>query len=299
LGIPARDPALALEGAQAVWIAADDPVGDGTLTAEALRAAGFVVVHELFHTATTEAADVVLPACSWAEREGSFTSGERRVQRLYPAVTPKGRPDFQLAAEIGRRLGVALKTNAAAVMLHLARTVPAFVNLTYQKLAETEPQWPDVGGRDLYYGGTSYENGQGLGVKLPAGAESGQPVAAGKLAQPHTPERPADAWLVVPITRIYDRDNVTRRSQGLIKRIEANWVALNPADAERLGVARHDQVTLGWEGRQATLAARLDPALPPGVALVPRHAEGALPPWPVYAALARAAQQTVTMAVPA
>jgi NADH-quinone oxidoreductase subunit G len=300
LGIAARDLAQGLAGAQALWIAGDDPVGDGALTAEAVRAAGFVVVHELFRTATAEAADVVLPANSWAEREGTFTSGERRVQRLYPTVTPKGRPDCVLAAEIGQRLGVALKTSPAAVMLEIARAVPAFVNLTYQKLAETEPQWPDVGGRDMYYGGTSYENGQGLGVKLPTGAELGQGPATGKVAQPHSPERAADAWLVVPITRIYDRDNVTARSHGLIKRIESNWAALNPADAERLGVAKGDTLTLSAAGREASLVARIDPALPPGVVLVPRHsAAGAVPPWPTHARLARAAVQPVTLAVPA
>ena len=66
------------------------------------------MVQELFLTATAKLADVVLPAQSFIEREGSYTSGERRVQRFYPAVPPKAAylPDFRITAQIGERLSL-------------------------------------------------------------------------------------------------------------------------------------------------------------------------------------------------
>ena len=99
--------AAALKGSGAVYLVASDPAGDDPALAQALDAAGFVVVHELYRTATAERADVVFPAQSFVEREGTYTSGLRRVQRFYPAVPPLGgsRPDWQITAEIGRRLG--------------------------------------------------------------------------------------------------------------------------------------------------------------------------------------------------
>ena len=153
---------------------AADPVGDGRVSAADLRASGFVVVQELFLSETAKAADVVLPAASWAEREGTFTNGERRVQRFYPAIPAPGR-DFQLAAEIGQRLGVTLPRHAATLFLEIAASVPAYAGLSYQKLAEVVEQVPDVGGRDLYYGGTSYTNSQGLGVQWPPASSAARP----------------------------------------------------------------------------------------------------------------------------
>jgi len=137
MGVPAREGAdRPFDGATASWIVAADPVGDGRLTAGALRASGFVVVQELFLSETAQAADVVLPAASWAEREGTFTSGERRVQRFYPAIPARGKPDYEIAVELGRRLGVTLPRHASLLFLEIAASVPAYAGLSYQKLAE-------------------------------------------------------------------------------------------------------------------------------------------------------------------
>ena len=153
-----------VHGAAAVWIAATDPVGYGRLAADALPE--FVVVQDLFLTETAKLATVVLPAAAWAEREGTFTSGERRVQRFYAALSPRGRADYEIAVALGGRLGVALPAQAADIMTEIAQSVPAYADVTYARLAKTEEQWPMVGGRDLYFGGTAYKNDGGLGQQL-------------------------------------------------------------------------------------------------------------------------------------
>ncbi len=166
------DLARALEG-KTVFIAGADPAGDDSRLASALGAAKAVVVQELFLTATARLADVVLPALAFTEREGSYTSGERRVQRFSPALTVegKGKPDFSITALVAQELGIDLEGGSPRkVMDRMAVIVPAYKGISYEKLVEVQEQWPIIGRADLYYGGTSYQNTQGLGVHL------GQPV---------------------------------------------------------------------------------------------------------------------------
>ncbi len=269
-------PADLKAGAKARWIAGADPVGDGRLTADELRAGGFVVVQELFLTETAKAADVVLPAASWAEREGTYTNGERRVQRFYPAVTMKGKPDFQIAGEIGARAGVSVPKHAAQVLLEIAANVPAYAGLTYPKLAEVVEQFPDVGGRDLYYGGTAYTNKQGLGVQTPTAAERGEAVAAGKAAAPAPAE--GEGLLLVPTSVLYDRGTTLRPSTVLHSHLPQPYVELNSADAARLGIQDGDTVQVALNGTQATVTARVDGRAPEGVALMPESLGAATPP---------------------
>jgi NADH-quinone oxidoreductase subunit G len=275
MGLRPRDVDSLFAGATAAWIAAADPVGDGLLSADALRAAGFVVVQELFLTETAQAADVVLPAAAWAEREGSYTNGERRVQRFYPGVAMIGKPDFQIAAEIGARAGVDVPKQAAAVMLAIAESVPAYAGLTYQKLAQVTKQWPDVGGRDLYYGGTSYDNKQGLGVQAPSAAERGEPVAAGTLSAPIPPK--GEGLTLVPTTVLYNRGTTFLRSLLMHPRIPQPYVELNAADAARLDIQDGDEVRVEAAGLQASVTARVDGRAPEGVALMPAGLGAATP----------------------
>jgi NADH-quinone oxidoreductase subunit G len=104
-------------------------------------------------------------------REGSYTSGERRVQRFYPATPALGesKADYAITAQLAAELGVEVEGRSARlVMDKIAATVPAFAGLSFGKLAEVSEQWPIVGRGDLYYGGTTYENSQGLGAHLGA-----------------------------------------------------------------------------------------------------------------------------------
>ena len=165
---PTKDLAKKFKG-KIVYIAAADPAGDDPKLAEALKGAKSVIVQELFLTETASLADVVLPAQACTERDGSYTSGERRVQRFYPAVTALGetKTDYAITALIAAELGLELECRSALlVMDRIAASVPAFAAISYGKLAEVIGQWPIIGRSDLYYGGTSYQNSQGLGVHL-------------------------------------------------------------------------------------------------------------------------------------
>lgn len=136
--------------------------------------ARFTVVQELFMTELARNADVVLPALSFAEREGTFTSADRRVQRFYRALPPLGnaKPDWWIAQEIAKRLDHDWGFQSAMhIFADIARRIPAYRELSYERLSQTQPQWPPVGRDDLYYGGTAYDNTGGLGVRYPSDAE--------------------------------------------------------------------------------------------------------------------------------
>jgi NADH-quinone oxidoreductase subunit G len=152
-----------------VFIAAADPAGDDPKLAEALKSAKSIIVQELFMTETAKLADVVLPAQAFTERDGSYTSGERWVQRFYPAVPSLGetKTDHAITALVAAELGLELEGRSALlVMDKIAAAIPAFAGISYGKLSETTEQWPIIGRSDLYYGGTAYQNSQGLGVHL-------------------------------------------------------------------------------------------------------------------------------------
>jgi NADH-quinone oxidoreductase subunit G len=260
---PAEDLAKAVKG-KTVYIVASDPVGDNPKMASALKGARFVIVQELFLTATAQLADVVLPAQAYTEREGSFTSGERRVQRFYPAVPPRGetRADFSVTAAIAKELSLDLEGGSASkVMDKLAASVKSFASISYRKLAETTSQWPIVGRGDLYYGGTTYENKQGLGVQL-ALAESSSILS--KSVQFLRPDE--DQWLAVPVTQLYDRGITVSTSEMLRTHTGETSVFLHPETAKKLNIAAGDQIKLNGSRTEV----RIDATVPASVVLVPR-----------------------------
>jgi len=264
------------------WIVAADPVGEGALA----QLSGFTVVQELFLTETAKQADVVLPAAAWAEREGTYTSGERRVQRFYPAVPAKGqsKPDCEIAALLGAKAGVTLPRFPSQLFNEIAKTVPAFAGLSYGEISNVEKQWPDVGGRDLYYGGTSYTNEQGVGVQLKSGAERDEPVAAHPVNSPITNSQ---GLTLIPTTVLYDRGTTFTRSLLMHPRVPLPYVEINSADAARLGVRDGDEVTVSANGSSVKVAARVNGCAPEGAVLIPQSLGIGTPANPVAATVSK------------
>ncbi len=261
----------ALKGAKAVYLMAADPACDDPDLAESLRAAGFVIDQTLFLTETARLADVVLSAQAFTEREGTYTSGERRVQRSFPAVPPLPgcRPDWQIVAEIGKRLGFDWEASSvAAVMAEVGKAIPDYADVSYGRLARVEPQWPVVGGRDLDFGGTASRNAQGMGMKLPS-----SPQAEGRADPEWTrpPEPPSGSGLLlVPVTRLFDRSTTVLPSKVLALRLASARLEINPADAARLSIGEGQEVEVHWSEQTQRLPAAIRAGVPAGVVLVPR-----------------------------
>jgi NADH-quinone oxidoreductase subunit G len=271
----AADLPAALGGARLAWMVGADPAGDDPALAAAVDQANFVIVQELFLTATAQMADVVLPALAFTERDGTYTSGERRVQRFYPAEPEPLGPmaDYAIAGKIGQRLGLQLESpSPVGVMARIAESVPAYAGLTYPKISRVEDQWPIIGRADLYYGGTQYENKQGLGVKLPPDSVLGAQPPLADLLKPPVLTVPAGALLIVPVTRLYDQGITLQASQHLLhNRTARREVWLNSQTAAGLGLKAADLTVLDGDGWTANgVEVRLNDDVPAGVALAPR-----------------------------
>jgi len=269
---PEVDFAATFKG-KAVYIAGADPAGDDPALKKALKEAKFVVVQDLFRTDSADLADVVLPVRAYTERDGTMTTGERRVQRYYPAIPPLGetKADYAITAEIAKNLDIELEgTSPVLAFEKLAASVKDFEGLSYAKLAEVEEQWPIVGRGDLYYGGTTYENTQGLGVQLVSAVERGDTVSIPEIRSEAGLRPKEDELLGVPVTKLYDRGTTVAPAELLHERIGGATIALHPEAAQRLGVEAGKSVQVSFDGVQGEAVVKIDETISAGVVLVPR-----------------------------
>ena len=139
----------ALDGKlKALWLTGEDVVQsdpNSKKVMEALDALDLLVVQEIFETETTKHAHVVLPAASFLEKDGTFTNGERRIQRVQQVVEPIGdsKPDGQIYVDMMNRLGYHQPDYTAKSMLEeISQIVPFFAGVTWENLAENGKQWP-------------------------------------------------------------------------------------------------------------------------------------------------------------
>ena len=270
---PAEDLAAALGKALVAYIAAADPAGDDPALALPVERAAFVVVQDLFLTETAKLADVVLPAVPYTEREGTYTSGERRVQRFYPAVLPKPGPraDFAIFAQVGALMKIQLEARVPSLIFNqIASAIPAYHGLSYLSLAQTTEQWPIMGRSDLYYGGTSYGNTQGLGVQLSPASQRGEAVNLPEVSQVASLEVPTGSVAVLPVTRLYDRGTLISSASLLEKRLAAAGLWMHPDTAAAHSLAGEHEVVVTLSGHTSTIQVFMDDDLPVGVALAPR-----------------------------
>ncbi|MBE2270311.1 MAG: molybdopterin-dependent oxidoreductase, partial [Anaerolinea sp.] len=254
---------------QVLILAGVDAYADDPNAAAWLSKVGTVISLSMF----PDNAAVTLPIQSFAERDGTFTNGERRVQRFYTAQGPMGAalPAWTILGRIGEKLGaMKVKTSAAAVMAEIAGAVPAFAGARYAELAKVDRQFPEVGGEDLYYGGTAYKNSGGLGVQMPTAADNGEAVAEGAVSVPTVP---VGDLIVVPTTSLYNRERVFRPSEVEIMapRIPVPFAEINAADAAKLGIQEGDSVVIDVEGAAFEVKAHVNGSAPQGVILLPRH----------------------------
>src|SRR5688572_642756 len=269
---PEADLEKALKG-KAVYIAGADPVGDDPNLAKALKGAKFVAVQDLLETATTEIADAVFPAQSFAEREGTLTSGERRVQRFYAAVPVKGdsKPDFAITSMIAKQMGVILEGSSVTVVFDLlSNSIEAFADLNYEKLAETKEQFPIVGRSDMYYGGTTYENTKGLGIQLLPMAQAGGAVRIPKVRKEAALHLKEKELLAVPVNKLYNLGVTVSSTELLDQRIGEIKVSMNSSTAKKLGVDVGKLVKLSFDGVSGEAMVKIDDTVSAGVVLVPR-----------------------------
>jgi formate dehydrogenase major subunit/formate dehydrogenase alpha subunit len=238
----------------------------------ALESLDFLVVQDIFLTETGQLADVVLPAACYAEKDGTFTNTERRIQRVRKAVEPPGeaRADWEIVCALAEKAGYAgmRYRGPAEVMDEIAALTPSYGGIAYDRLDPHGLQWPcpdrDHPGTPVLHVGSFT---RGLGRFSPAAYRP--------------PAEPADADFPFVLTtgRTYfhwHTGTMTRRSHLLDREERTAFVELHPDDAARLGVRERDEVVVTSRRGEVRVQARVTAMVIPGVVFIPFHfAEGA------------------------
>ncbi len=207
---------------------------------KALRSLDFLVVHDIFHTETTKHAHVILPGASFAEKEGTFTNGERRVQRVRKAIEPlAGMAEWQVITKLANLMGYPMTYNHPSdVMDEIARLVPSYGGISFERLETESLQWPcptkDHPGTTTMYTDLFARPG-GLAQFM-------------VLDHKGSGEVPDKKYPYVLITgRIrehYNNGSMTRRVKGIMELVPEELVEINPADATKLKIKDGEMITV-------------------------------------------------------
>jgi assimilatory nitrate reductase catalytic subunit len=271
---------------KALWIACTNPaqsLPDQTTVREALQACPFVVLQEAFHTTETAAfADLLLPAASWGEKDGTVTNSERRISHVRRAIGAPGeaRPDWAITVDFAQRLEKHLRPGASSLF---AFETPAQVFDEYKQLTR---------GRDLDLSGISHELIDQLGPQqwpFPAGAREGTarlyldgvfPTASGRAQFVTDPYRAAkeqrDARF--PLTLITGRlrdqwhgMSRTGTAAQLFGHVSEAVLSLHPDELRRHRLQPDDLINLKSRRGAVILPVSSDDSVRPGQAFLPMH----------------------------
>jgi len=233
---------------------------------EALQKLDFLCVQDIFLSETAQLADVVLPAASFAEKDGTFTSTERRVQRVRKAVPAPGeaRPDWEILCDLASRMGFEMSyAGPAEVMDEIARLTPIYGGMRYGRLDGEGLQWPCD---DAEHPGTVFLHGgefrRGLGKFHPTPFRE-----AAELPDAGYP------YLLTTGRSLYHfhTGTLSRRTPGLEEIYPPAPFEINPQDAAAEGIADGQTVTLSSRRGSVQARAVVTERSPRGTVFMPFH----------------------------
>ena len=233
---------------------------------EAFARLEMLVVQDIFLTETAQMADVVLPAACFAEKDGTFTSTERRVQMVRKAINPPGeaRVDWEIIAEISRRMGYPMNyASTAEIMSEIARLTPIYGGINHGRLTGAGLQWPC---RDSEHPGTpmlhigQFTRGRGKFHAL----HDIPPTELPTIAYP----------LLLTTGRILEHfhtGSMSHRSRVLETLVPESRIELNPADTNRLGIEEGDMISLSSRRGEVQAKVKKTNRVSPGLAFMAFH----------------------------
>jgi len=234
---------------------------------EALGRLEFFVAQDIFLSETAQLAHVVLPAASFAEKNGTFTNTERRVQRVRKVIEPIGnsRPDWWITCQIALKMeakGFAC-SHPSEIMEEIARLTPSYGGITYDRLENGGLQWPCP---TMHHPGTpvlhvdAFTRGRGRFVPLEY-----KPSA----------ELPDSEYPLILTTERslyhFHTGTLTRKVNGLNVLKSEELVEMNPLDAKTLGITDGKRVKVLSRRGEVVAKAKITPASPPGVVCMSFH----------------------------
>jgi formate dehydrogenase alpha subunit len=257
---------------KALYLVGENPLlteANANHVREALEKLDFLVVQDIFLSETARHADVVLPAASFAEKNGTFTNTERRVQRVRQAIPTVGdsRPDWWITTQIAKRMGAIGFDfqDPARIMSEINEVTPSYGGINYERLNNGGLQWPcptpdHPGTPYLHQGRFARPNGKGQFVPLDY-----RPPA----------ELPDETYpLLLTTDRSlfhYHSSTMTRRVAGLETLESQELLKMNRVDAEKYGLADGEMVLVSSRRGQTAVRTKVTEICPPGIVSMTFH----------------------------
>jgi formate dehydrogenase alpha subunit len=240
---------------------------DSSHVREALRKLELFVVQDIFLSETAQLADVVLPAASFAEKDGTFTNTERRVQRVRKAIEPPGdsRPDWWITCQIARRMGARGFDfdSPSQIMEEIDSVTPSYGGINYRRLETESLQWP-----------CPTEEHPGTAILHTAMFSRGRGHFVPLVYKPPAEMPDAEYPLVLTTDRSlfhYHTGTMTRKVKGLNILLSEELVAMNPEDAKSLDIADGERVRVISRRGQVTARVRITDEAPAGTIAMSFH----------------------------
>jgi formate dehydrogenase major subunit len=260
------------EGIKLLYIMGENPLiadADVNHCKEQIKKLDFFIVQDIFLTETAELADIVLPAASFAEKDGTFVNTERRVQRVRKAVNPPGsaKPDWEIILEISRRLGYDNKyTSPREIMEEISALTPSYGGINYDRLEDIEGlHWP-CPNKD-HPGTPVLHKGQ---FTRPGGKAT---FAEARYTPPNeTPDE--DYPLILTTGRMlyqFHTRSMSGKVDGLNRKAGRSIIEINPIDAEKLGISNGEKVKASSRRGEILTTAVVTDIVAEGVVFMPFH----------------------------
>ena len=254
---------------KALMIMGENPMmsdPDLTHVEHALKKLDLLVVQDIFLNETAQIADVVLPSSAWAEKDGTYSSTERRVQRIRKAVSAPGqaKDDWQILSLLANRMGANWDyANACDIMQEINAHTASYKGITYERLEKVGLHWPcptpEHPGTPILHS-SAFTRGRGLfsvTEYIPAAEQTD-----------------AQYPYILTTGRIlyqYHTATMSRRSLGLVSRTPEVFVEINPEDARALGIVHGDKLTVSSRRGSITVSADVNERCDKGVVFIPFH----------------------------
>jgi formate dehydrogenase major subunit len=256
---------------RALYLVGENPVlseANASHATEAMKKAEFLVVQDIFLTQTAMLADVILPATTFAEKDGTFTNTERRVQRVRKAIDPVGgsKPDWWITCQLAKRLGDKGFdfSSPAQIMEEISSLVPSYKGISYARLEKGAIQWPCP---SMDHPGTPFLHADKFSTDT--GKGKFKPLAYRKPGEVTDGEYPL---LLTTDRRLFHfHSTMTRRVYGLNILGTEELLNIHPEDASRLGLADGQMVRVTSRRGEVKVKVRVEDTCLPGTVSMTFH----------------------------
>ena len=254
---------------KSLYIIGENPlVSDPDLNhAEAsIKNLDFLVVQDIFLTETAQLADVVLPSACFAEKDGTFSNTERRVQRIRKAVDPPGEAwdDWKITCEIAKRMGYTMDyADSEAIFREITEVTPSYAGLSYDRIEVEGLHWPcptpDHPGTPILHSG-QFPKGKGTFHAIDY--------------IPPAEQADDDYPMYLTTGRVlyqYHTGSMTRKTDGLNERAPGSFVEISPQDADKYGIEDGAAVTVASRRGEIEVQVQISDKAVTGTVFIPFH----------------------------